>query len=278
MAQNRKIPYGYYIAGGVVVIHTEEALVVQRIYQMYAEGLSYLSIANELTNQGIRYMPLKPEWNKNMIARILQNKNYLGNEKYPCIIFKTLFGQAQASMKTYTSTEPSEIKKLKSKLVCDICGQHLKRRIKSDGRERWYCPYNPSHISLQVTDGSILKCIEELQKQLSREPIEQSSRSNALSIETIKLQNEVDALLAQTELQVEKIKETIMELAVLQYSLCSTEYAAEDTKIQALGRSRKDIDTELLDELISNVSVNKDRITKAVLKSGRVLMKGKNDG
>lgn len=278
MAQNRKMPYGYYIVGGVVVINTEEALVVQLVYQMYAEGVSYLGIANALTNKGIRYMPLKPEWNKNMIARMLQNANYLGNDKYPCIISENLFQRAQGSMKAYTPTESIEIKKLKGKLVCDICGQHLKRRIKSDGRERWYCPYNPSHISLKVTDDSILKCIEELQKQLSREPIAPPSSNNALSIETIKLQNEVDALLAQTELQVEKIKVTIMELAALQYSLCATEYAAEDAKVQVLSRSQKDIDTELLDALIDNVSINKDQIAKAVLKSGRVLTKGENHG
>ncbi len=276
MAQNRKIPYGYHFVGGEISINAEEKIIVQQIYQMYAGGLSYLSIATELTNQNIRYMPSKPEWNKNMIARMLQNENYLGNEKYPCIISETQFRLAQASMKTYTPTESSDIKKLKNKLVCDVCGQHLKRRIKASGNERWYCPHNPSHISLNVTDDSILKDISALQKQLSHNPMEQSSGNNTLSIETIRLQNEVDALLMQTELQVEKIKQTIMELAALQYSLCATEYAAEDEKIQALGRSQKDIDIELLDELISDVRISKNQVTKAVLKSGRIFRKGEN--
>ncbi|WP_317854594.1 recombinase family protein [Chakrabartyella piscis] len=278
MAQNRKISYGYQIVGGVVTVNKDEESIVQGIYQMYADGLSYLSIATELTNQGIRYMPSKPEWNKNMIARMLQNKNYLGNEKYPCIIPEILYQQAQASMKTYTPTESSDIKKLKNKLVCDICGQHLKRRIKASGSERWYCPSSPSHISLKVTDGSIIKDISNLQKQFSYGQLNQVNCSSVLSIETIQLQNEIDALLTQTELQVEKIKETIMKLAALQYDLCANEYAMEDAKIQALGRRQKRIDAELLDQLIADIRINKNQITKAVMKSGRIFMKGENHG
>lgn len=68
---------------GQIKINENEACIVRRIYSDYAAGQSYKKIAEMLTAEGIRYMPQKPVWNKNMVARILQNQNYLGNRKFP---------------------------------------------------------------------------------------------------------------------------------------------------------------------------------------------------
>ena len=41
--KNRKMLYGYYIEQGVFHLQDEEAVVVQRIMDLYIEGLSYLT-------------------------------------------------------------------------------------------------------------------------------------------------------------------------------------------------------------------------------------------
>ncbi len=55
MAWQRKIPFGYSVQNGKIVINHGEATVVQTIYAMYRSGSSYSRIAAEMERQGICY-------------------------------------------------------------------------------------------------------------------------------------------------------------------------------------------------------------------------------
>ena len=79
MAQNRTIPYGYKIENGKLTIDPEEKHIVVRIYERYANGESYLQIAERLTALGVQYTPEKTRWNKNMVARVTDYKNSQNN-------------------------------------------------------------------------------------------------------------------------------------------------------------------------------------------------------
>ena len=122
MAKNRYLPYGYKVESGTTAVHNEEAEVIRRVYRRYADGLSYKAIAQELTADGIRYMPNKPVWNKNMVARILQNQNYLGSKKYPPIIEAVLCKASEQAQKPYNQTESRDVKMLKFLMACAVCG------------------------------------------------------------------------------------------------------------------------------------------------------------
>ena len=74
---NRKLPFGYQMRFGDVIPHPDEAEAVQKIYQNYLAGASFRQIAEGLQAQGIPYDGAKP-WNKNMVARILENERYTG--------------------------------------------------------------------------------------------------------------------------------------------------------------------------------------------------------
>ena len=50
---NRKQPFGYKITMGEVVIHKEEANVVQQIFKQYLMGESLQIIADALREQGV---------------------------------------------------------------------------------------------------------------------------------------------------------------------------------------------------------------------------------
>lgn len=275
MAQYRKIPYGYHIVSGVITINIEEKNIVQKIYQMYADGLSYHNIATELTKQDIRYMPTKPEWNKNMVARILQNEVYLGTEKYPPIIDSVQFNKSESAKKTYTLTESKEIKDLKPLLVCSQCGEKVKRRVNKNGTHRWYCSADIKHISINVSDDIILKDIVSIQKILANTKLEMASNNN-ISIETLRLQNEIDRLLEQPELEVDKIKSSIMELAAIKYSLCTDTNYLEQAMLEKLKYSENVVDTKLLVDLLENIKVSQDGVSEILLKCGKYIRKGEH--
>ena len=82
---NRKQPFGYMIEVGTIVINPLEALVVNKIYAEYARGISYSQLTQMLREQPIQY-DVDKRWNKNMVARILQDSRYLGNTNFPEII------------------------------------------------------------------------------------------------------------------------------------------------------------------------------------------------
>lgn len=272
MAQNRYIPYGYKMVDGAITIHPQEQTVVKVIYQMYGDGNSYLTIANHLTSQGIHYMPNKPAWNKNMIARMLKNKHYLGTEKYPAIIESDLSHAAQTAMKTYTHTESPQIKTLKSKLVCNHCGCHLRRRVKPSGLERWFCPADSRHIALSLTDAGLLKQLSEFQRCFTMPSKPRPSKE--ISMEVIKRQGEIDGLFGETPLHEALLKEKIISLASLKYSQCEDTYQEDMDMLQQLKASSKPVDENLLSQLIASIYIEHNSIISIHCFSGRVIEKG----
>ena len=81
----RKLPFGYHIRDGQIRIKENEAQAVQMIFDCYTAGMSYSELTDKLNRQGIPYVPGKP-WNKNMLARVLQDERYMGSAAYPQII------------------------------------------------------------------------------------------------------------------------------------------------------------------------------------------------
>lgn len=82
---NRKLPFGYRMELGVEDIHPEEAEVVRDIFNRYLAGESFKRLAERLSDQPIPYDKGKP-WNKNMVARILDDTRYAGAKGFPAII------------------------------------------------------------------------------------------------------------------------------------------------------------------------------------------------
>lgn len=90
-----KLLYGYQVANGRTVIHTEEAEVVKRVFSLYVQGKTLNSIATMLTEEKVAYFQGEVKWNKNTINRMIENEKYMGNEVYPKIISPSLFNQAK---------------------------------------------------------------------------------------------------------------------------------------------------------------------------------------
>lgn len=274
MVQNRYLAYGYRIENGVIRISQDEAEVVRRIYQTYADGLSYKAIAERLTAEGIRYIPEKPAWNKNMVARILQNGIYPGTEKYPKIVDGSLCQAAKQAQKPYTHTESVDIKRLKPLLVCAECGAAVKRRLKVSGVERWYCEGSGKHISTDLTDATLLDSIAALQGRLIQSPQLAKSQDigqNPVSMEAIRLHNEIDRLMDQTATDEKSIRAKIMELAATRYAdcRCGGDKALEHT----IGRMTARLDAVRMLKTAEGIRITSTGADALVLKNGNAVGK-----
>lgn len=276
MAQNRTIPFGYAIENGKLTTELAEEKIVVQIYTRYAEGQSYKTIAQWLTDSDIRYTQDKPTWNKNMVARILQNKNYLGTEKYPQIIAEELHQQSQQQAKPYTHTETEDIKILKPLLRCSECGEIIKRRLKTDGKERWYCPNSTKHISVKLTDKILLESIYRLQEKLLQtkkvKTIKQG-KNKAINLELIKLKNQIDTALGESEPNIEQIKQSIMALASEKYNALSSELIDSNVLSHTIQQiSKTKLDSKSIKETTKTIRVSNCQATELVLKNNETII------
>ena len=82
----RMISYGYKMVNGILTVNDEEARVVVEIFRRYGAGEILKAIADDLTERGVIFYQEKNVWNKNMIARIIENKKYIGEDGYPAIV------------------------------------------------------------------------------------------------------------------------------------------------------------------------------------------------
>lgn len=260
MPKNRYLPYGYYMKNGVVTVNLEEAEIVRKVYRNYATGASYKKIAEQLTQQEVRYTPEKLGWNKNMVARILQNANYLGNERYPAIVDEQLAAVAEAAQKAYTHKIPAELKVLKPHFRCAVCGASMERRHRASGLERWYCAENKAHLPLSLSDVTLLKSMLKLQRQLAKTShTKQTSSENIMSLELIRLQNELDQLLDSTALNEQKIQQTVLTIAQTQYDLSAD--CADTITQQQLQTSPTKLDVKRLVKLIKTIPIGEKGAT-----------------
>ena len=96
---NRKLPFGYQMRMGEIVRNEPEAKAVQDIFLQYTLGASLKEIAEQMSKTDPSYDEGK-SWNKNMIARILENAKYTGVDSYPKLVDISLFEAAAEKRQT----------------------------------------------------------------------------------------------------------------------------------------------------------------------------------
>ena len=96
---NRKLPFGYQMRMGEIVRNEPEAKAVQDIFLQYTLGASLKEIAEQMSKTGPSYDEGK-SWNKNMVARILENAKYIGTDGYPKLVDIKLFEAAAEKRQT----------------------------------------------------------------------------------------------------------------------------------------------------------------------------------
>ena len=162
---NRKLPFGYCLRDGQVREETTEAEMVRLIFRRYGEGASYGKLADELNTTGCPYAPGRP-WNKNMVARVLQDGRYIGGGAYPQIIPPESFRQAVAAKPDVSGrANHGEIKDIRVLARCAQC-QNPMRRTRQN---YWLCPHCMT-VPAKIRDENLILCVGRLLRYLREHP------------------------------------------------------------------------------------------------------------
>lgn len=278
--KNRNIPYGYKFEKGKITVDDFEASIAKKVFSDYISGLSLLKISNILNDRKIEYLPNQVTWNKNKIKRMIEDKRYLGTEKYPQIIESELFNRAnKVKLKRDTTKNIKRISyiyNLNIPVVCCECNGQMKRAHHPQLKitEKWICMC--CGCSVSILDEDLLNGIKEILNFLMLEPSIISSHSDTdKSIATIKTENEINRILESIDFDRKLIINKIFELASLKYEdLDSDSYISN--KIRAEFDKEKlltDISLPLLSKTVKEIRLNKDADIRLLLKNNQIIGK-----
>ena len=190
-----KVPYGYRRDKKGYVIHSKEAEIVKRIFNMLCDGKGTVVIARELNEDKVptwtesyKGLEAQGKWRSNSIIAIARNEFYTGDSLYqktfmenykkcvntgqldqylneadhPAIIDHATFEQANAMIRSHGEQLGREkaVKDTKryvfsGRLICGLCGGHMRRG--KDARAFYACE-NHIHKRTVMVEGTEAPC------------------------------------------------------------------------------------------------------------------------
>ncbi len=237
MAKNRVIPFGYCMKNGEITVDFTESKAVIRIFEEYLGGSSLLQIAKLMESEKIRYNEDSDRWNKNMVKRIIENEKYLGTEKYPQIISKTFFDQAnekRVSKATSVCVISEDLQEIRNRTYCSECGHRLSRIGGNSRSVKWDCR-NPDcfRFEYQLTDQMIIGAVLTVLNTAIANPnlIENSGKISEYSptADVIRKQNEISQMTDSAQPDFDRIKSEIFRLTEMKYDYCTYDDSPQKT-------------------------------------------------
>lgn len=265
---NRKLPFGYRIRGGQVQIAGHEAETVRTIFDRYIAGISYDRLASELNGQDVPYTPGKP-WNKNMVARILQDGRYLGGSTYPQIVTPESFQCARAAKPDVSGTKACmEIKDIRILARCGLCRGPMHRQRKN----YWRCP-RCMDSPASIKDNHLVQCVDRLLRRLCEQPdIAAPAPADAGNEVVLRAQASLTDELDNPEFDEGAATAKALALAAARFNtLGSEDY--ETMRIQyILGRSKPHdgLDSNLLRQVVSAILLHPNGSVSLQLKNSQI--------
>lgn len=242
MMSIRRQPFGYQIRGGYVIVNDSEADIVKYIFRAYIGGSSFNDIKSSLLNQPVAY-DVDKVWNKNMIARILGDRRYVGTDVYPQILlceeFEAAEGIRTSKVQTDTRTEAQ-------RLLYKLSDKRPAVRTEADVR---------GIINALIHDPSLIK---------EQETVPEIT-------ETLKLQQKLDDLLLVQPIDEVKAKQLIFQMASVQYAVIdNSEYETARLRIISKCEPLTELDADLLAKVVDKVIVN-NLSTQVILRNGQTI-------
>lgn len=243
--KNRKLPFGYQMAQGKIELHPKESELVRQIFQLYRSGASYQDLVITLRDQPVLYDTDRP-WNKNMIARILEDKRYTGAKDFPLIISAEAFSAAtEKRASRQCPVQRTEAQKVLRQLSGHKASPHME----------------------QTVLGLINRLINQ-PDQLRVMP-----KTIAASGEIERLQTELDRLLEQQPVDEDAARALIRSIAAAEYSaIGSEEYETERLRrIFSRTTPLSQLDAGLLRSAVSAIRVSADGTITLQLKNNQII-------
>ena len=185
----RKQPFGYKMKLGEIVPQPQEAETVRSIYLQYLAGASFKQLAEQLQTEDVPYDEDK-SWNKNMVARILEDDRYIGEKEFPALIPTEQFHAAQERRKEmcpeYKQTPAQkELRKLCGGTVPDSVARKVLKILNQMVDDPQIIKIETSGVP---TTEDIRRLQQELDTLLQTPPVdEDAARQKALEVASLKL-------------------------------------------------------------------------------------------
>ena len=243
MASKRKMVFGYRMELGDIVPSPNEAETVRYIYTRYLAGASFQCLANELNQKALPYHTGK-SWNKNMVARILEDSRYAGTERFPAILSPE---QLQKATQRRSERKP---------VVQITEAQKTLRRL---------CNGRPSAaVESQVL--SLLNGLAASPEQIKPQPQTVNRGEQA------EMERRFSAALTTSPVDENNAKELALRLAGMQYSaIGSSEYESQRLRhLFTAAAPMAEIDAELLKSTVSQIYIKKGQAS-LLLKNGQII-------
>ncbi len=167
---SRLTPYGYKVENGQLVIISEQAAVIKRIYQEYLSGDSCKKIANALNADNIQYNGRMPVWDKDKVNHLLKKSCYTGERDFPIIIDAETFQAAQQLLRSKTKCIARHERNVTNSipgLHCQHCGAPLRKAKNKQNPPSsiMYPSCNKCGVQLTMNDEELIAEIERQVKE-----------------------------------------------------------------------------------------------------------------
>lgn len=268
----RSLPFGYRIRDGKVCVDERNSSTVRMIFEGYIQNASYQKLADMLERQRVPYTPEK-HWNKNIVARILKDRRYIGDEGYPPIIAQDEFQCAEAT-NTWSCDSPERthlIKNMRALVRCPMCGRAMTR----NGRSNWRCP-DCMDTSVKVTDEVLERSAAELLARSSKAAPDMEIPDASFQAETVQgLEDELLQALDQAEFDETAAKDRVMALASARFdALGSEDYETMRLKYILSNREQDgEFDAGLFFDIVSAILIYPSGAVSLKLKNGKIIEK-----
>lgn len=247
MGSNRKLPFGYKMKNGHIVLNSAEYREVQYIFEQYQNGASFKELTSAMVQKGIPYDGNKP-WNKNMVARILEDSRYTGEREYPQIISQGQFDAvALRRSKKCNAMHKTDAQKV------------LRQRCKE--------PISP------MVEKEVLRHLNSLCERF--ENIESIDTQRQKNTTEARLKEKLGELLQRLPVDQTAAEKLIIQLAIVRYeSIGNDEY--ETQRLRRIFQQREpseDLDARLIKDAVSEVVIAADGFISIRLKNNQIIGK-----
>lgn len=242
---NRKQPFGYRMEMGETVLHPQEAELVEYIFLQYIAGATYKTLVAELQNQSVPYDEGKA-WNKNMVARILEDTRYTGQSGYPAIIRQEMLERAQE--KRSSKQVPNQ----------KTDAQKLLRRLSG-------------HTATKRVEQQVLNLLNSLIRNCER--IKLPCVVSPIQSDEPQLQRELDAVMGYQPIDEDAAQKLILDIAAVQYSVIGNEEyeTARLQRVFAQCQPMTQLDAKLVQSTISAIFIPSNGTLVIRLRNNQVI-------
>lgn len=212
--KKRNMLFGYKVENGQKVIEEKESKIVVEIYTRYLKRETVLAIASDLTKRRIEYVPSRYEWNKPRVLRVVKDERYIGADKFPPLIDKSVFYAAQSlNSQKRTIKEgflDKDVHRIGVPIKCSVCGSIMKRKCdcRKKNPEKWYCSNKDCRKIITIKDDVLINYLIDIINALieKNDSIEYIPQEKGDNTKLIFLENEIENLYANSRSNEENIR------------------------------------------------------------------------